>query len=258
MPIGIGEPVKLKHIVTEEEIKQFVRYLNAKKFYILVVICMLLFKFGLRVGALAKVKVCDIMPNGIIIFREKNNKIIKRQLLKETFEILTLLIDECEIKDDSYLFYFFKFEDDENKRSLFFTQKFRNLLHDSHVFSTSSTESLSSLIFSVTHAINTYKGTEIENVRQELGHRFSSTSFNNYIKPEARQLNLLEELNIGEFKGIKFLNKKKERVNENNKKTKAVKNSKNIIQILSSSLENLYKDANEFNDDGEDAIDDDF
>ena len=64
-------------------------------------------------------KVCDIIPDGIIIFREKNNEIIKRELLNETFEVLTLLIDECELKDDNYLFYFFKFKNNENKRSIF-------------------------------------------------------------------------------------------------------------------------------------------
>ena len=131
-------------------------------------------------------------------------------------------------------------------------------MHDSHDFSISSTLSLSSHIFRATHAINTYKDTEIENVRQELGYRFSSTSINNYIKPEDRQLNLLEERNIGTFDGIKFLNKKKERVNENNKKTKKVKNNKNIIKISYNSFANLSNDANEFNEYGEDELEDDF
>ena len=60
-----------------EKINKFVRYLNSKKLYILVVMYMF-FKIGFRIGALAKIKVCDIMSNGIFIFREKNNKIIKR------------------------------------------------------------------------------------------------------------------------------------------------------------------------------------
>ena len=61
-----------------EKINKFVRYLNSKKLYILVVMCMFIFKIGFRIGALAKIKVCDIMSNGIFIFRKKNNKIIKR------------------------------------------------------------------------------------------------------------------------------------------------------------------------------------
>ena len=60
-----------------EKINKFVRYLNSKKLYILVVMYMF-FKIGFRIGALAKIKVCDIMSNGIFIFRKKNNKIIKR------------------------------------------------------------------------------------------------------------------------------------------------------------------------------------
>ena len=119
LPLGIGEPVKLNHILTEEEMKLFVCYLNSKKLYVLVVMFILLFKFELIIGVLAKMKVCDIIPDGIIIFREKNNEIIKRELLNETFEVLTLLIDECELKDDNYLFYFFKFKNNENKRSIF-------------------------------------------------------------------------------------------------------------------------------------------
>ena len=95
LPLGIGEPAKLKHIITEDELKKFVWFLNSKKLYILIVMTMLLYKFGLRIGALAKLKVNDLLDNGIIIFREKNSKIIKRQLLKETFDILTLLINEC-------------------------------------------------------------------------------------------------------------------------------------------------------------------
>ena len=89
-------------------------------------------------------------------------------------------------------------------KEVFFWTKFRNSFHDSHAFSISSTESLSSHLFGLIHAINTYKGTEIENVRRELGHIFYSTSINNYIKPEARQLNLLEARNIGTFDGINY------------------------------------------------------
>ena len=53
-----------------EKINKFVRYLNSKKLYILVVMYMF-FKIGFRIGALAKIKVCDIMSNGIFIFRKK-------------------------------------------------------------------------------------------------------------------------------------------------------------------------------------------
>ena len=81
---------------------------------------MIMFKFGLRIGVLAKLGTNDLLPNGIIIFREKNNNIIKRQLLKESFELLKCLNNECEIKESQYIFYFFKLEEDEDKRALFY------------------------------------------------------------------------------------------------------------------------------------------
>ena len=76
LPIGIGEPVKLKHIISDDELQRFVKFLNAKRLYILIVMCMIMFKFGLRIGALSKLRDNDLLPNGIIIFREKNNNII--------------------------------------------------------------------------------------------------------------------------------------------------------------------------------------
>ena len=36
LPLGIGEPAKLKHIITEDELKKFVWFLNSKKLYILI------------------------------------------------------------------------------------------------------------------------------------------------------------------------------------------------------------------------------
>ena len=40
----------------------------------------LLYKFGIRVGAIAKIKVMDIDEHGVIIFREENQKMPKRNL----------------------------------------------------------------------------------------------------------------------------------------------------------------------------------
>ena len=103
--IGIGEPVKLKHIITKELIK-FFRFLNSKKLYVITVMCLLMYKFGLRVGALAKLKVSDLIPNGIIIFREKNNNVIKQALIKETFDILNIMIRELELDENQICFIF--------------------------------------------------------------------------------------------------------------------------------------------------------
>ena len=119
---------------------------------------LLMYKYGLRIGAVSKLKVNDLMPNGIIIFREKKKHIIKRALIKETFDILNIMIRELELDEEKYMFYYFKFEDDEDKRCVFFfPQNLRNFLHESKSFNFSIIESLSSHIFRATHAINTYK-----------------------------------------------------------------------------------------------------
>ena len=50
LPLGLGESVKLKHIITVDEIKRFVHFLNSKKLYILIVMSILMLKFGIRIG----------------------------------------------------------------------------------------------------------------------------------------------------------------------------------------------------------------
>lgn len=66
-------------------------------------------------------------------------------------------------------------------------------MHESNAFSVSNTEFLSSHIFRATNAVNIYIGKAVENAREELGNRFVSTTINSYIKPEKRQLNVLEK-----------------------------------------------------------------
>ena len=56
LPIGIGEPT-IKLIITKEELIKFVKFLNTKHLYVIIIICMLMYKFWLRIGALAKIKV---------------------------------------------------------------------------------------------------------------------------------------------------------------------------------------------------------
>lgn len=53
------------------------KYLKANKDFELSLIFELLYKFGIRVGAISKLKVDDILDDRTIIFNEKNNKIIK-------------------------------------------------------------------------------------------------------------------------------------------------------------------------------------
>ena len=245
LPIGVGEPPKLKHIISQEELIRFVKYLNSKKLYIMIVICMLMYKFGLRIGALAKLKTSDLLNNDVIIFKEKNSKIIKRQLLKETANVLRTIIYEHELNEDDYFFYFYKFKNDENQRNQFFIVKMRKILHESNCFSVSTAESLSSHIFRATYAVNSYKNIEIEKVKKELGHKFINTTINSYINPERRALNLLEEKQSKNQKGIGTLKRRissKESVGNNN-----------FDKVTEE--EDLY---NSEEDEGSDFIDDDF
>jgi len=242
-PIGKGEPSKLKHIITNEELKKFIYYLNSEKYYVMIVICMLMHKFGLRISPLAKLKVRDLLPDDIIIFKEKNNRIIKRKLLPSTSEILRNLIHESELKENDYIFYFFKFANDDNKRSQFFVQKMRNLLHESNCFSITTVESLSSHIFRATYAVNSYNNNKIEMIQSDLGHKYSYTTLNSYINPERRELNLYEE----KMKKISGINALKNRISDENKISK-----KSNIKIIKD-------EDNSFNidEEGEDYIDDD-
>ena len=242
-PIGKGQPSKLKHIITDNELKKFIRYLNSNKYYVLIVICMIMYKFGLRIGPLAKIKVRDFLPNNIIIFKEKNSLIIKRKLLDSTAEIIQRLINECGLKEDDFMFYYFKFENDEEKRCQFFAQKLRNVLHESNCFSLATTESLSSHIFRATYAVNSYQNNNIEKIQSDLGHKLSYTTLNSYVHPERRNLNLNEEQRK-EIKGIEAL---KMRINEG--------------KIINNKPYNNAADEEEnslnLEEEGEDYIDDD-
>ena len=44
LPIGIGEPT-IKLIITKEELIKFVNFLNTKHLYVIIIICMLMYKF---------------------------------------------------------------------------------------------------------------------------------------------------------------------------------------------------------------------
>lgn len=243
-PIGKGEHSKLKHIITIDELKKFIKYLNSKKYYVIIVICMLMYKFGLRIGPLAKIKVKDFLPNNIIIFKEKNSQFITRKLLTFTAEILRRLINECSLKEDDYIFYYFKFDNDEDKRCQFFAQKIRNILHESNCFSLSTTESLSSHIFRATYAVNSYQNNKVEKIQSNLGHQMAYTTLNSYIQPERRNLNLNEE-ERNNIKGIKAL---KNRIFE-----------RNLINDKSNEDTGKYceEQSIDFDEEGEDYIDDD-
>ena len=75
-PSSLGQILKPynKHYIQLDELKNFMNYLRRKKDFQTFVIFELLYKFGVCVGAIAKIKVKDINEEGVIVFHEKNQK----------------------------------------------------------------------------------------------------------------------------------------------------------------------------------------
>ena len=194
LPIGHGDSTKLKHVLTINEIKDFVVYLNKIGHFIAILVILLLYKFGVRIGAFSKLRASDINENNQIIFHQKNNAIIRRLLLNENSSLIHRLIFECNLKGNDFLFYDYKFKNDAYKRALLFlSQKIRNLMINSKAFKTPTIETVSAHSFRVTHAVAAFKGKAINYAKSELNHKNQSTTYNSYIKPEIRNLNLKEE-----------------------------------------------------------------
>jgi integrase len=121
LPIGNCEATKLKHLLTINEIKNFIIYLNQTRHYFVIV--MLLYKFVVRIGAISKLRCLDLDNNNQIIFKEKNNIIIRRLLLNEASSVIHRLIDECNLKKEDFLFYDFKFKEEVYKRLYIYQKK---------------------------------------------------------------------------------------------------------------------------------------
>lgn len=251
LPLGHGESTKLKHLLTKEEIRKFIRYLNDNKFYIVILIVMLLYKFGVRIGSIAKMKCSDFGEDNLLIFREKNNMIIRRFLLSETSSLLRRLIKECNLKEDDYLFYDFKFKNDIIKRIKFFSQKIRDLMLYSNSFNNTTLETISAHSFRVFHAVETFENKGIKTAQEELGHKHNITTYNSYIKPEIRNLNIREEKNTLLLNKGKVI-KSKGNINNINKENEESIDSNPEIDTI--------KEESSFtsDDEGEDILDDDF
>ena len=72
VPLGKEESPNIKYYIKYNELFNFMNYLKMKKDYELSIIFEILYTFGIRVSALAKIKVQDLSELGIIIFHEKN------------------------------------------------------------------------------------------------------------------------------------------------------------------------------------------
>ena len=93
VPLGLNDAPYLKHYIKYSELKNFLIYLKEKGNFQLIIIFEILYKFGVRVGAISKLKVKDLSDDGILIFHEKNKKVIKRKLKLKLFEKLKKLIE---------------------------------------------------------------------------------------------------------------------------------------------------------------------
>lgn len=251
LPLGRREATKLKHLLTKEEVKKFIKYLNNTKHYIAILVIMLLYKFGVRIGSIAKIKCNDLNQDNLLIFKEKNNIIIRRILLNETSLLIRRLIKECNLKNDEYLFYNFKFPNDELKRANYFSKKIRNLMINSESFSRATIETISAHSFRVYHAVETFEGKYIKNAQEELGHKNIITTYNSYVKPEIRNLNIREEQKSFLMNEGKVIKKKK-----NLRKENAPTLSKINLDNDKEDLQEEY--SFDFTEEGEDIIDDDF
>ena len=199
---------------------------------------------------MSKLRASDLSENNQIIFHEKNNAIVRRLLLSDTSSLIHRLIYECDLKENDFLFYDYKFKNDEYKRALFLSQKIRNLMINSKAFKDSTIEAVSAHSFRVTHAVEAFKGKTIDYAKSELNHKNQSTTYNSYIKPEIRNLNFKEEkysllLNKG---NVLEKNEKKSLYNQQKEEKNEEKNTDNI-------LDDFSYDINEV---GENIIDDDF
>jgi integrase len=65
VPLGNIQNPNIKHFMNHEELKQFMIYLKGKGNLQLFILFELLYKFGVRVGALSKLKVNDLSDEGL-------------------------------------------------------------------------------------------------------------------------------------------------------------------------------------------------
>lgn len=130
---------------------------------------------------------------------------------------------------------------DEN----YFAHKMSIILHESKSFSLLTVETLSSLIFGAAHAVNENADINVEKIKNDLCHKYSSITINSYINPEKRDLKLFEEKSIKKLEGINVI---KSRIQNKNKlQSKILKFS-----------DNKKEDSFELNEEGDDYYDDDF
>ena len=193
VPLGQTENPNIKHYIKYDELIKFLKYLEDNKDFELFILFELLYKFGVRISALAKLKVSDLSKEQVLVFQEKNKKIIKRKLRDKLYNKLTKLIKINSLEDSDYIFYNNLSPNDIDLRAKLFSNKVAKILKESHCFQKRKNETISSHMFRSTHAVNIFKKYGLELASRELNHSHSSTTDKHYIKAEDRGLFLMKK-----------------------------------------------------------------
>ena len=186
VPLGLDEGPNIKHYIKYNELVNFMEFLRKEKE--MSVIFEILYKFGIRVSAIAKLKVKDLGEDGSIIFHEKNKKIILRKLKNNLFNKLRKIIKHNSLKTEDFLFYPSICPKDIDDRSKYFSNKQSKVIKESGCFNKKENETISAHMFRATHAINVFQKYGLERASKELNHSTVETTSKHYIKAEDRGL----------------------------------------------------------------------
>lgn len=253
IPLGANENPNIKHYISYEELKKFLVYLKEKGSIELLILFELLYKFGVRVGALSKLKVKDLSDEGILEFHEKNKKIVKRKLRPKLIEKLRNLIKFNFLNKDNFIFFPNLHPENDDIRAKLFSNMLAKYLKDSGCFAKKENETISSHMFRASHAINIFKKYGLDLASRELNHSNSNTTSQHYIKIEDRNLLYNEEEQLFDKEIDEILNGENNKLDKRKKTTKncARKNSKNS-NLSDNKIEINELDENDIELDNED------
>lgn len=186
---------KLKHFITDEEILNYTNYLKNKGLFESLLIIELLYKFGFRIGALAKIKVKNLSNDNNLVLLEKNSEIIKKKLLENTANKIRNLIKVEKATKNEHIFFPKKFPNDDNKRTKFLSAYIKNTMVNSGAFPINEFESISAHCFRATLAVKKYKEGGAISAQKALNHKNVGTTLSHYIKVNEREIDINEENN---------------------------------------------------------------
>ena len=184
---------KIIHLISEKELISYTLFLKNKKLFELLLIVELLYKFGFRIGAIAKLKVKNLSEDNNLVLIEKNSEIIRKNLLRKTANKIRNLIKIQNISNNDYIFFPNRFKDNENKRTKFLSYYIKKTMVDSNSFPKNDLENISAHCFRATLAVKKYKKGGILEAKKALNHKNPSTTLSHYIKINERGLDLKEE-----------------------------------------------------------------